>query len=253
MNSLVLSAHQLRYEQRVFWRTPATIFFTAGLPIALLAIFTSINRGEHATGIAGATFAEYFLPGMISFAIASTCYGNVAVRMVYRREAGLLRRARTTPLPPASLLGGYVANATFIAALVVLVLTTLGVTMFDVPAPTNVPLLAASTLLGSLSLSAVGVALSTLIPRVDAADPIILGTLLPAMFISGAFQPVASGSVLGRISTALPFRHLLQLDLAAFGTTDDHRAFAHVLVLVVWGVIGGWLAVRRFTWQARRC
>jgi ABC-2 type transport system permease protein len=252
VNAVALSALQLRYEQRVFWRTPATIFFTVGLPVALLAIFTTINRDQHPTGMDGATFAEYFLPGMVTFAIASTCYGNVAVRMVYRREAGLLRRARTTPLPPASLIAGYIANAAIVTALVVLTLTVIGITLFDVPAPANSALVVVTTFLGALALSAIGVALSTVIPRVDAADPIILGTLLPAMFISGAFQPVASDSVLGRLSTVLPFRHLLQLDLAAFGTTNDHQPLIHVLVLAAWGAIGASIAVRRFTWQARR-
>jgi len=249
MSTVALSIRQLRYEQRVFWRTPATLFFTAGLPVALLAIFSSLNAGDR-VGVGGGTrFADYFVPGMATFAVASTCYGNVAVRMVHRREAGLLRRARTTPLPAASLLAGYIANATHIAGLVVAVLTVAGMTLFDVPAPADIVLLIGGTVIGALSLSAVGLAVSTLIPRLDAADPIILGTLLPAMFISGAFQPVDGHSVLGHISAALPFRHLLQLHLAAFGAVDDHSAVAHLAALAAWGAVGVVVSARRFRWR----
>jgi len=251
MTALALSVRQLRYEQRVFWRTPATLFFTAGLPVALLAIFSTMNAGEHVAAASGAPFADYFVPGMAAFAIASTCYGNVAARMVHRREAGLLRRVRTTPLPATSLLAGYLANAALVAGLVVTILTVAGVTLFGVPVPADIPLLLGATIVGALSLSAVGLALSTFIPRVDAADPVILGTLLPAMFISGAFQPVAGDSVLGHISAALPFRHLLQLDLAAFGAIDDHRAILHVAVLAAWGAVGAVVTARRFRWHTR--
>jgi len=251
MNAAQLGLRQLRFEQRIFWRTPATVFFTVAMPLTLLVIFASINRDQRLSAVGGVRFADYFVPGMAAFGVAATCYGNVAARIVFRREAGLLRRARTTPLPTTSLLAGYIANAATTSALSVTAVTITGIIFFGLPVPSHLPLLVLSVMLGAASLSALGLAVSTYIPSIEAADAVVFGTLLPVLFISGAFQPVASDSIIGRISVVLPIRHLLELNLAAYGIVDDHKLWRHIAALVAWGTIGASIAARRFKWQPR--
>ena len=42
MSGLALVAHQLRYDQKAFWRNPAAVFFTVGFPVILLLIFATV-------------------------------------------------------------------------------------------------------------------------------------------------------------------------------------------------------------------
>ena len=38
---------------------------------------------------------------MIGYGVASTAFAGLAITMVIRRESGVLKRIRATPLPPA--------------------------------------------------------------------------------------------------------------------------------------------------------
>ena len=49
--SLVL--HQLRYDQKVFWRNPAAVFFTVLFPVLLLLIFAVVLLRLLPRGISG--------------------------------------------------------------------------------------------------------------------------------------------------------------------------------------------------------
>ena len=42
MSAAALVAHQFRYDQKTFWRNPASVFFTVLLPIIFLFIFATI-------------------------------------------------------------------------------------------------------------------------------------------------------------------------------------------------------------------
>ncbi len=46
MSAMALIWHQFRYDQRVFWRSPASVFFTVLLPLIFLFIFCSIFGGD---------------------------------------------------------------------------------------------------------------------------------------------------------------------------------------------------------------
>ena len=42
MSGLALFAHQFRYDQKAFWRNPASVFFTVMFPVVLLLIFATV-------------------------------------------------------------------------------------------------------------------------------------------------------------------------------------------------------------------
>ncbi len=41
---------------------------------------------------------------MIGYGVAATCFAGLAISIVVRRESGVLKRVRVTPLPPATYL-----------------------------------------------------------------------------------------------------------------------------------------------------
>lgn len=223
---------------------------TVGLPVLLLAIFTSLNPND-VDPVTGRSFGSYFVPGMLTFGVISTTYGNLAARVVFRSESGLLKRARSTPLPPGVLVGGMLANAALIAVATAGIVLAVGRVAYDVALPHDWPLTLALLAIGSTTFAALGMAMATFVSNVDAADPIAFGTLLPLVFISGVFDQVPTTSILNTIANLFPVKHLFDAALATSGPNPGN-AYTDLLIVGAWGLAGGIVAVRFFRWEPTR-
>jgi hypothetical protein len=45
MTGLALVGHQFRYDQKAFWRNPASVFFTVMFPVILFLILAVVFSG----------------------------------------------------------------------------------------------------------------------------------------------------------------------------------------------------------------
>jgi ABC-2 type transport system permease protein len=239
---------QLRYEQRTFWRNPGAVFFTFALPIVMLAIFTTLNSGDTRAG--GRSFGAYFVPGMLTFGLINSTYGYLATKIVTRRDTGLLKRIRSTPLPLTVLLSAMIINALLVTVMITTLVLAVGRLLYQVALPNRWGLTAAVLLIGAVAFAALGLALATVISSADGADPVVFGTVLPLLFISGVFDDVPDGTALDQIARLFPVHHLLQSALATSGpiTTSVTR---HLAVVAAWGAVGALIAHKRFRWEAR--
>ena len=242
----LLAAHQLRYELRAFWRTPQAVFFTVALPLVMLTVFATLNEDIDVPTFAGRSYAAFFVPGMLTFGVVSATYGNLAVRTVFRRETGQLKRLRATPLPAASYLAGAVANAVLVALSGSVAVLAVGRFRFDVALPGRWWLAGAVLLLAAICFSALGLACSTFIGRPEAADPTVFGTMLPVVFISNVFQAVPEDSSLARVSRLLPVRPTVDAIRAVYLDLPISRG--GLAVIVLWAVVGALIAARRMRW-----
>lgn len=238
---------QLAYEQRTFWRNPGAVFFTLGLPVLMLVIFTTLNEGD--TVADGRTFGTYFVPGMLVFGVINSTYGYLATKLVVRRDSGLLKRVRATPLPVPALLGVMVVNAVIVAGLITAVVLATGRWAYGVALPARPALAGAVLVIGAAAFAAMGLALANFIPNADAADPVVFGTVLPLLFISGVFDEVPAGSVLDRVADVFPVSHLFAAALAS--SADSGEVSRHLIVVAAWGAGAAALAVATFRWQPR--
>ena len=136
MSGAALVLHQFRYEQKVFWRSPAAVFFTVMFPVIFLLLFSSLFGDQEISGL-GIDAATYYVPGIISLAVVSATLVNVAMRMVEMRESGRLKRMRGTPLPTWAYIGGRICNAFVVSLLMVAIVTVLGDVLYGVPIPTT--------------------------------------------------------------------------------------------------------------------
>jgi ABC-2 type transport system permease protein len=254
MSTTALAVRQLRYEQKVFWRNPAAMFFTIAFPVVLLVIFGSLNGGEPVALLGGLRFTQYYVPSMAAFGAMSACFANLAGRFVYRRESGALKRIRATPIPLKVLIGGFIANAVLVGVLVTFINTTIGVAFYGVTLPHRWLAFALVILIGSSSFCALGVAFSTLVPNLEATDPMIFGIFMPLVFISGAFFPIEPSSPLARLANLFPVRHLIEASFASFDTRSPGAgvAWTHLAIVAAWGLAAAVFAVRRFRWEPTR-
>ncbi len=253
MKILVLLAHQIRYEQKFYWRSPSSAMFTFAFPILLLVIFASLNQGSTIRSLGGISYNQYYVPGIVAFSVISACYTNLAISLCFRRDAGVLKRIRGTPLPPWVFMAGNIGSSLVVSALLVALTTAVGVLFYGVTFPGRWGALLLTLVVGAFCFCGLGLAVTALISTATASPAIVNGTLFPVLFISGTFFPVEATSLLGRIARVFPIRHFEQAMFAVF----DPRVVGSgveaepLLVMLGWGLAALVVAVRGFRWEPR--
>jgi ABC-2 type transport system permease protein len=253
--SLVI--HQYRYDQKQFWREPASVFFTVVLPLIFFTLFAAIF-GSDTTVVNGRKIdtATYYVPAIIALSLINATFVNLTIWLTIQRERGQLKRVRATPVPAWVVIAGRTLTAVAIAAVMVVAVLLFGFALYGVDLPgATLPGVVVSVLVGTLALSALGFAAASLVPSENAAPPIANALVLPLEFISGIFVPADNipdwmNSVAGVFPVKPLFDSLLAaFDPAATGIGVDWGALA---VVVAWGIAGLVVALRRFAWAPKR-
>lgn len=247
---LRLLAHQIRYEQLSFWRNPQAAFFTFIFPVVLFAIFGLVFRGSKAQNFYNnATAMQYYLPTIAAISLMGACYSQLAIALSFRRQTGILKRFRGTPLPAATYFGGLVAHCIVLSAIDLVLLVVLGKVAFNVPLPSHWGAIIVTLVVAAAAFCALGVAVASLVSNAEAAPAVVQFIFFPLVFISGSYFPIHSG-VLNQIADIFPVRPLNQLLLGPFAHGKGLDG-GYLLTLIIWGVAGSAVAIRRFRWDPR--
>ncbi|MGH3054066.1 MAG: ABC transporter permease, partial [Gaiellaceae bacterium] len=126
-----LFVHQLRAEQLVFWRSREAAFFIFLFPLLLYVLLGSVYSGR----IYGVPAPQALLAGLIGYGCANTAFAGLAIQLVIRRENGILKRLRSTPLPPATYIAALLVSTLAVFALQSLALFLLGRALYGTPFP----------------------------------------------------------------------------------------------------------------------
>ena len=244
-----------RMHNRVFWRTPIAAFFSLAFPILMLVLFTAIFGNDAFDTVYGrVNSSQFYTPGLAVYAAASSTYTGIGVNLASRRELGILKRVRGTPLPPRAYLGGAVLSAVWVAALGVLAMVTLGVAAYGVNIEAaKVPAMVVTFVVGSASFAALGLALASVARSVSRAVPVANATLLPIAFISNIFVPFGRDTPawLDLLGDIFPLKHFGLAFGEAMNPMSDAPAFEwHRLgVLLIWLGVGAAVAAWKFSWE----
>jgi ABC-2 type transport system permease protein len=257
MSDLRLLLRQGVYTNRTFWRNPASAFFTFVFPLLFLVIFTTLLGNEEVdTGTAVIKTSTYYVAAQGAFGLISACFTNVALQIVFARDGGVLKRIRGTPLPPWVFLSARVIHATIIGLILVAITVAFGAVFYDASVPTGLALgqFVATLLVGAACFSALGLAVSGLIPNADAGPPIVNAIILPLLFLSGVFIPFDKDTpawveVVGDI---FPVRHLVDAMRESYLGLTDTFAWSDLGVMAIWAVVGVAVASRTFRWEPGR-
>jgi ABC-2 type transport system permease protein len=255
MSALNSAGRQLKWNQKTYWRNPAAAGFTFAFPLLFLVVFIAINGNDRVDVTGGRVkFAQFYVPAIVAFGLISACYTNLAFSVTLLRERRILKRVRGTPLSPIVYLSGLIGNAVVVSLILSALVIMLGVVVYGITFPDHYLGLAVAVVTGAFCFSALGIAVSTFVPNEDAAPAIINFALFPLLFISGTFGPVSSDSVLSTIATVFPMQHLNKLMQRVFNPFAAGTAIhsTDVALLVLWGLIGVAVSVRRFRWEPNR-
>jgi ABC-2 type transport system permease protein len=255
MTELPMVAHQVRQEQRSFWRNPQAAFFTFLLPIALLGILGAVDNGP-LPGHPGMRTVDGFVPGIIVFGLLAAAYGNLASSIAVLRDEGVLKRIRATPLRRSTYLAGHVASSLVISAALSAVTIAAGWILFGVHLQARaVPGFALTLVVGAACLCALGLAVSGFIPNAQAAAPITNASYVPLAMVSGVFYPMHGvPSWLDFVVGLFPVRRLVDALRAGFDPAHAAPIIrpSDLGVIAVWLVAGALIAHHSFRWDAHR-
>jgi ABC-2 type transport system permease protein len=238
---------QYRLERRMFWRNPSAAFFNFALPLIFLALFGAVFSGNQ-------KYLDVIVPGIAGMSVVSTTFNALAMNVVGLREQGVLKRLRGTPLPSGAYLAAVALNAVTNTVVQVTLVVVVGHVFFGTGWPIHLAELVVFVAAGVVCFASLGVALSHAIPNIDAAPAYSNAVFLPLIMVSGVFYDAQDApAFLHDIAVALPLTHLIDGMSGALVTgTPLVDNLSHLAVIAVWAVVGVVLAVRGFSWDARR-
>ena len=252
-DDLGIVGRQVVAEQKSFWRNPTSAGFTFVFPIMFLVIFSSLNSGTRLGRDYGRiTYTEYYVPGILAFAVIASCFTNLAIVLARLRDDGILKRKRGTPLPAWALLGGMIGNAIVITIILSIITVGVGIVVYGNQAPRHLVWLAISLALGAGTFCALGVAGTSIIPNADAAPAVTNILVFPLLFLSGTFFPVSNHvlSVLSDIFPVRPFQQSLYQSMDPQHNAG-HPEWRFLAILAAWLLGGIIVAVTTFRWEKR--
>ncbi|MDQ3876305.1 MAG: ABC transporter permease [Actinomycetota bacterium] len=245
-----LFPHELRNQMRLYVRSRELAFFTFLLPIVIFVLLGSVYGEDEIEGVKG---SRYLLAGMLGYGVVATVFAGLAIVLVIRRESGVLKRLRATPLPAPTYIAAMLTTFLTAFALEVVCLVVLARVLFDAPLPGHAFSLALSLALGAASFAALGIGLSGLVRSAEGSSAVVNAIYLPMAFLSGSFfSPNSFPDFLRTIAEVLPLTYFIQLvrDVMLHGDEIWSEPGA-VAGVAAWGVVGLVVAVRRFRWEPR--
>src|SRR3984957_12924871 len=197
IKDLKMVFRQVRFEEPSFWLNPIGAFFTIGFSTIFLVMLGAIaGHSTIGSGYGSVKLVQYYLAGFVSYGIMAACFTVLAQSLVNRREMGLLKRLRLSPLPTWALLSAIFTSTILIAVYQVVILLVVGRLGFGTYFPSHILAFLLTAVVGCLSFTGLGVGVSTLAPNADAAGPIVSIVFFLLLAFSGLRVQIKTGTTL---------------------------------------------------------
>lgn len=240
--------HELKGELLLYTRSRELAFFTFLLPMVFFVLLGSTYGSDTVDGVKG---SHFLLAGMIGYGAISIAFAGLAIVLVIRRESGILKRLRATPLPAWAYIAAVLLAFLAAFAVEVVALLLLGRILFGIAFPDRIGSLVLALLLGAVAFCGLGIGLTALIRSAEGASAVVNAIYLPMAFLAGAFfSPHHFPQVLRAIAAVLPLTYFLRLVRNVM--LHGHEIWSqgtNVVVLAAWGILGVIVALRAFRWE----
>jgi ABC-2 type transport system permease protein len=251
---IALTLRQVRYQLLTFWRTPIALFFTIILPLVMLVLFNALFGGNEVDTAAGPwPVSQFYTGGLAAFTAVSATYTNLANTVPIRREEGVIKRWRGTPLPSHVYLAGFVGAAIVLAAAGAALMLGIGLVAYDLEIEAaKLPALIVTFLVGVFAFAALGMAVASLAPDASSAAAAANATILPLAFVSNVFIPLEDPpGWLERVGNLFPLKPFAESMQDALNPLVEAPGFdwADLAFVAIWGVAGFAIAVKCFKWE----
>jgi ABC-2 type transport system permease protein len=244
-----LFLHELRNQQLVFWRSKEAALFIFLFPLLLFLLLGSVYSGK----IYGLPAPQALLAGMLGYGCANTAFAGLAIQLVVRRELGILKRLRATPLSATTYITAMLASTLIVFLLQAIGLFVLGRILYGTPFPHALGSLVLALVIGAAVFAALGVATASLIRSAEGSSAVVNFILLPMAFLTGSFGPTHRyPAFLRAIGDVLPLKYFIDIVNSVY--LRGHALWTKpgaLGVLAAWGATGLVVAALKFRWEPR--
>jgi ABC-2 type transport system permease protein len=228
-------------EGKLFLREPVSAFFTLIFPLIMLFIFGTIYSNVPASQPGGQGSISSLIPDFTAMVIGMAGLMSVTITMATYRENGILRRLRTTPVSPLTVMFAQVIVVFIMTGLGVLLLVIAGKLVYGVHFSGNMLSMIAGFTLCSLSFFGIGFILAGVLPMV---------LLYPMLILSGAAWPRELMPVsIQNISAFLPLTYVVNLLSGLWNGQSWGNHLLDVGVLMGMLILGIAISVKTFRWE----
>ena len=249
---LRLVARQVYYEQLTFWLNPVGALLTIGFSVVFIVISEGTSQHSMVSYLAHINLGQYYLPAFAAYGVMAACFNILAIQTVNRREMGLLKRLRLSPLTTWMFLAATALSFMVVALIQVVLLLLVGRFGYGLHGPHDVATFVLVLIAGMLAFTALGLGISTLVPNADAAGPMVSLVFFILVALSGLYFPVKPHSGLANFTGIFPVRHMITALVDSYNGIPGDSVWTDVGVIALWGAAGAFLAVRRWQWSPRR-
>ncbi|MFC0315416.1 ABC transporter permease [Gordonia phosphorivorans] len=239
-------AAQTRLELTLLLRNGEQLLLTMFIPITLLIGLCLLPIGTSA-GDTTAARAASFVPAILAVSIMSTAFTGQAIAVGFDRRYGALKRLGATPIPRWGIIAGKTFAVILVVALQALIIGGIGLAFGWRPDPSGLAIGAVVIALGTAAFAALGLLLGG---TLKAEVVLALGNLI--WFVLLAFSglvvfdehlPDAAGLLVGWSPSGALTEALIH------AVSDNSFDVGSVVVLLLWAVAGGLLAIRWFKFE----
>jgi ABC-2 type transport system permease protein len=135
-------------------------------------------------------YSNFVLPGIIAMTIMQSGIYSLAYALVELKARGVIKRFLATPMTKTELIFGLLGSRILLVFIQVILLTLLGVFVFDATFAWNIVSVALLVLLGGSIFLLIGLMISSWSDSYQTAAPITSAIALPMTFLGGIFYPI---------------------------------------------------------------
>ena len=235
-------------ETKIFTREPMGFVGTLVMP---LVVFIVLGRAFRIDKPINADIDVPFNAAILAAVLIaiSAVQSLVAIISIYR-EGGILKRLRSTPLSPVTIMGAQVAVKLMFTVVSLTLVMLAGRRLFPGLMRINVFSFTLAVVLGTFSILSLGFVLASIVPTARFAQPIGAVVLYPMLALSGLFFPVSRLSpVLKAIAFVLPTTHAVSLLEGVWNGSGWSAHWVNVIALVALFLVYTALSSRIFRWE----
>ena len=199
-------------------------------------------------------FIDFFLPGMIGFAILATAVNNTAFGLIFLKKTLVLKRIFATPTKGLTILLGQGAARVLVALAQALVIVAVGVWVFDFTLIHGISTLIqiiALSIVGLLAFMGFGLFIAGIATDENSVIPLTNIIVFPQFLVAGTFFPIEDlPKVIQPFVNILPlaFFNSAMRKITVEGVFID-QVFPQLLGLFVWSFVAYIAAARTFKWE----
>ena len=236
-------------ETKIFVREPMGFVGALVMP---LVVFVVLGRafGAGTPVAAPAVDIPFNVAILAAVVIAiSAVQSLVAILSIYR-EGGILKRLRSTPLSPVTIMGAQVAVKLAFTVISLSLLMLAGRRLFPGVMRVNVFSFTVAVLLSTFSILSLGFVIASMVPTARFAQVISAAVVYPMLALSGLFFPVERfPPALKSVAYVLPTTHAVALLQGVWDGSGWAAHWGDVAALLALFAAYAALSTRFFRWE----